>query len=194
MERGIAVHVEEWLSTITRSRGTKAKIRNIMSAICTHAIRYGWMTTNPIRSVRRSAKTRTRQSPVDGGGASEALCRIEAARADPRSSRRSHGDEKGRIAGNKVVRYRLREEDLEYPKVDLATARGARPSDRGHATLRGSIPSFFRREISVVRLMSMRAAAPSGPPTRPFVTFRMRTISSRSSASRVPASGAFLPL
>src|SRR5262249_3374959 len=56
MERGIAVHVEEWLSTITRSRGTKAKIRNIMSAIFTHAIRYGWMMTNPIRTVRQSAK------------------------------------------------------------------------------------------------------------------------------------------
>jgi integrase len=52
----IAVHVEEWLGTITRSRGTKAKIRNIMSAVCTHAIRYGWMTTNPIRAVRQSAK------------------------------------------------------------------------------------------------------------------------------------------
>jgi len=34
----------------------EAKIRNIMSAVCTHAIRYGWMTTNPIRSVRQSAK------------------------------------------------------------------------------------------------------------------------------------------
>jgi integrase len=56
MQNGFAVHVEEWLSTITRSRGTKAKIRNIMSAICTHAIRYGWMTTNPIRTVRQSAK------------------------------------------------------------------------------------------------------------------------------------------
>lgn len=56
MENGIAVHVEEWLSTITRSRGTKAKIRNIMSAVCSHAIRYGWMTTNPIRAVRQSAK------------------------------------------------------------------------------------------------------------------------------------------
>lgn len=56
MENGVAVHVEEWLSTITRSRGTKAKIRNIMSAVCSHAIRYGWMTTNPIRAVRQSAK------------------------------------------------------------------------------------------------------------------------------------------
>ncbi|MGA2859168.1 MAG: site-specific integrase [Candidatus Sulfotelmatobacter sp.] len=56
IENGIAVHVEEWLSTIQRSRGTKAKIRNIMSAVCSHAIRYGWMKTNPIRTVRQSAK------------------------------------------------------------------------------------------------------------------------------------------
>jgi integrase len=56
IENGIAVHVEEWLSTIQRSRGTKAKIRNIMSAVCSHAIRYGWMKTNPIRAVRQSAK------------------------------------------------------------------------------------------------------------------------------------------
>src|ERR1700724_1445360 len=40
----------------------------------------------------------------------------------------------------------------------------------GHNTLRGSIPSFFMREISVVRLISMRDAAPSGSPTRPFGT------------------------
>jgi len=48
--------VEEWLDSIKRSRGTKAKIRNIMSAVCTHAIRYGWMKANPIRTVRQSAK------------------------------------------------------------------------------------------------------------------------------------------
>ena len=56
MENGIAVHVEDWLSAIRLSRGTKAKIRNIMSAVCSHAVRYGWMTTNPIRTVRQSAK------------------------------------------------------------------------------------------------------------------------------------------
>ena len=56
IENGIAVHVEEWLGTVKRSRGTKAKIRNIMSAVCTHAIRYGWMKLNPIRAVRQSAK------------------------------------------------------------------------------------------------------------------------------------------
>src|SRR5207253_3486076 len=46
-------------------------------------------------------------------------------------------------------------------------------------TARGSIPSFFMREIRVVRLRPMRAAAPSAPPTRPRVSFRMRRNSSR---------------
>jgi hypothetical protein len=36
----------------------------------------------------------------------------------------------------------------------------------GHNTFRGSMPNFFMREISVVRFMSIRAAAPSGPATR----------------------------
>lgn len=56
MENGVAVHVEEWLATLSMSRGSKAKIRNIMSAVCTHAIRYGWMKINPIQAVRQSAK------------------------------------------------------------------------------------------------------------------------------------------
>jgi hypothetical protein len=49
----------------------------------------------------------------------------------------------------------------------------------GHNTRCGSIPSLFMREIKVVRLTSMRAAAPSGAATRRFVIFRKRTISSR---------------
>src|SRR5258708_7682537 len=64
----------------------------------------------------------------------------------------------------------------------------------GHDTFRGSIPSFFMREIRVVRLISIRAAAPSVPATRPSVIFSTRTISSRSFASRVPATGVVLPL
>ena len=42
------------------------------------------------------------------------------------------------------------------------------------------MPNFFMREISVVRLIPMRAAVPWGPPTRQLVTFRVRKISSRS--------------
>ena len=38
------------------ARGTKSKIRNLMSGICTHALRYGWLNLNPIAPVRQSAK------------------------------------------------------------------------------------------------------------------------------------------
>lgn len=58
-----AVDVEQWLKNlcfphtgISLAKGTKAKIRNIMSALFSHAIRWEWMDKNPIRSVRQSAK------------------------------------------------------------------------------------------------------------------------------------------
>lgn len=57
-----AVAVEAWLKTLSfengnpLSRGSKAKIRNIMSALFSHAIRWEWATRNPITSVRQSAK------------------------------------------------------------------------------------------------------------------------------------------
>ena len=50
------VAVEEWLDGIKRARGTKAKIRNLMSALFTHAMRYEWLDRNPIKLVRESAK------------------------------------------------------------------------------------------------------------------------------------------
>jgi len=50
------VAVEEWLDGIKRARGTKAKIRNLMSAVFHHAMRYEWLDHNPIRLVRQSAK------------------------------------------------------------------------------------------------------------------------------------------
>jgi len=51
-----AVAVESWLGTIPRANGTKAKIRNIMSAIFNHAVRHEWLGKNPITLVRQSAK------------------------------------------------------------------------------------------------------------------------------------------
>ena len=50
------VHVEQWLKTLPLSKGSKAKIRNIMSALYSHAMRWEWVSTNPIRHVRQSAK------------------------------------------------------------------------------------------------------------------------------------------
>lgn len=51
-----SVAVEEWLDSIRRANGTRAKIRNLMSALFTHAMRYEWVDRNPIKLVRQSAK------------------------------------------------------------------------------------------------------------------------------------------
>ena len=58
-----ATEVEKWLKTlcfkktgVALARGSKAKIRNIMSALFSHAIRWEWADKNPITSVRQSAK------------------------------------------------------------------------------------------------------------------------------------------
>ena len=51
-----AIQVEQWLKTLPLARGSKAKIRNIMSALYSHAIRWEWTDRNPITHVRQSAK------------------------------------------------------------------------------------------------------------------------------------------
>lgn len=51
-----AVQVEQWLKTLPLARGSKAKIRNIMSALYSHAIRWEWTDKNPITQVRQSSK------------------------------------------------------------------------------------------------------------------------------------------
>ena len=50
------VAVEEWLGNLSLADGTKAKLRNIMSAVFNHAIRHEWLDRNPISLVRQSAK------------------------------------------------------------------------------------------------------------------------------------------
>ena len=49
------IAVEEWLAQLQLAPGSRAKIRNIMSALFSHAIRYEWITFNPITKVRTSA-------------------------------------------------------------------------------------------------------------------------------------------
>jgi integrase len=51
-----SVQVEEWLRSLPLAPGSKAKIRNIMSALYSHAIRWEWIRHNPITAVRQSAK------------------------------------------------------------------------------------------------------------------------------------------
>jgi len=42
--------VEKWLREVNRANGTKAKIRNVFSALYSHAVRWGFCTYNPISS------------------------------------------------------------------------------------------------------------------------------------------------
>ncbi|WP_260706538.1 tyrosine-type recombinase/integrase [Edaphobacter flagellatus] len=53
-----AVAVEKWLRTLPLARGTKSKVRNIMSVLFNHAIRHEFLpqNSNPITMVRQSAK------------------------------------------------------------------------------------------------------------------------------------------
>jgi integrase len=56
------IEVENWLRELKRrngkpaSPGTGSKIRNVMSAMFSHAMRYGWAAQNPIKSVRTSSQ------------------------------------------------------------------------------------------------------------------------------------------
>lgn len=50
------VQVEQWLHSVPLAQGSRAKIRNIMSALYSHAIRWEWTKHNQITAVRQSAK------------------------------------------------------------------------------------------------------------------------------------------
>jgi integrase len=48
--------VEEWLHSLALAPSSKAKLKSILSALYNHAIRYEWLTFNPISRVRTSSK------------------------------------------------------------------------------------------------------------------------------------------
>jgi integrase len=50
------VAVETWLGTLPLANGTKAKLRNLMSALFVHAMRWEFTNANPVTLVRQSAK------------------------------------------------------------------------------------------------------------------------------------------
>ncbi len=53
------IFVERWLSEMSGAPSTKAKTRNVFSALYQHARRYEWAPANPISLVRQSAKRQT---------------------------------------------------------------------------------------------------------------------------------------
>ncbi len=76
-----SVAVEEWLDSIKRAKGTRAKIRNIMSAIFHHAMRYEWVDRNPIKLVRQSAKRERTPEVLELGGTSTSSQQVVGPRA-----------------------------------------------------------------------------------------------------------------
>jgi integrase len=54
--RVTAVEVEEWLKSLKLAPGSRAKVRNVLSMIFRHGIRWGWFSQNPIAMVRVSSK------------------------------------------------------------------------------------------------------------------------------------------
>jgi len=71
------VAVEEWLGNLSLAAGTKAKIRNIMSAVFNHAIRHEWLERNPISLVRQSAKRECIPTVLDAAEISALLTELQ---------------------------------------------------------------------------------------------------------------------
>ena len=71
------VAVEEWLGSLSLAAGTKAKVRNIMSAIFNHAIRHEWLDKNPISLVRQSAKRECIPAVLEAGEISALLTELQ---------------------------------------------------------------------------------------------------------------------
>jgi integrase len=54
-----AVEVEEWLKSLTKANGTKAKIREVFGAAFRHGMRHELFSSNPIANVRQVRKRTT---------------------------------------------------------------------------------------------------------------------------------------
>ena len=50
------MQVEEWVHSLSLAPSSKAKLKSILSTLYNHAIRYEWLTFNPISRVRTSSK------------------------------------------------------------------------------------------------------------------------------------------
>ena len=50
------MQVEEWLHSLPLAPASKTKIKSAFSVLYSHAIRYEWLTFNPISKVRTSSK------------------------------------------------------------------------------------------------------------------------------------------
>lgn len=77
-----AFRVEEWLRSLDKADGTKAKTKAVFSVLYQHAMRYGWADRNPIREVRQSANRKQEPEVLTAEEVSALVSRLpEHARA-----------------------------------------------------------------------------------------------------------------
>ena len=69
------VAVEDWLRTLSLAPGTKAKLRNMMSTLFTHAMRYEWTEPEPNQVGAAISKAAEHAGRFDGRGNPCAACR-----------------------------------------------------------------------------------------------------------------------
>jgi site-specific recombinase XerD len=102
-----SVAVEEWLDSVKRAKGTKAKIRNIMSAIFHHAMRYEWVDRNPIKLVRQSAKRERTPDVLELAELQLLLSKLFVPGAHVGTSRRSYWASGQRVVSTSLDRRRF---------------------------------------------------------------------------------------
>jgi integrase len=110
------IHVEQWLKSLPMSRGTKAKIRNIMSALYSHAQRWEWTTSNPITHVRQSAK----RSSIPTVLTTDQLKDFLANLADPAKTAVLLGAVTGLRVGELLG---LKWSDVDFEKLEICVSR-----------------------------------------------------------------------
>jgi integrase len=60
----LAVEIEKWLGTLPVASSSKSKTKYVFSALCSHAMRWGWLTRNPVQGARQSAKSKRNKIPL----------------------------------------------------------------------------------------------------------------------------------
>ncbi len=55
-ERVSTIEVEDWLKSLLLAPASRTKVRNVLSMIYRHGIRWGWLDRNPVAMVRASSK------------------------------------------------------------------------------------------------------------------------------------------
>ena len=50
------VEVEEWFKSLKLAPASRAKVRNVLSMVFRHGMRWGWLEKNPVTLVRCSSK------------------------------------------------------------------------------------------------------------------------------------------